>query len=591
MLKRCVWLLAALAAVSVMAPGPSGAAPVDKGDPDACTLAAAGEVGPLITPGDVLIRSQSGHPADGETTCDWTAHNKGLTADAPAVGHMSLAFYHLANPEKAKAQIHRLAKDAPPPGLVRTADPDDQIIRPDATTVVARHGSDIAVVDASGASDSASKRGDWAYRLEALALKASGAQVQGPANAQAMANMCQLAAPDHVLPLLTLSPSTLEASPDGDARCTFQVKDASGAIGGWVSNHGGAVFHREDLGTNAAARKKLHADLPFYPASDLVPTADATDMVVANPDHPEEVWAVHGPYLVTLNLTEATDAARAHPTWAYRVQRAALEAAGATILAKPGLAADPVVAGPPPAPKPYVWRPPAHPAPAASPLIDPLLHVIFFLARWRFFVLVAFVLAPIILTGLSRGGGKLWVGLLIPVGVIAGVVNLIFGMGLSAVLIDHLGVEGQAKITDTFATSTTYNERRVMGHHVLIRTADGSVVEARFDDDDFNIYPPRNSVIYPQDGDEFSARYIQHFPKDFIIVTNDDSPWAVGLRCNASRSRIAKANAKYEFAKTSPAYRQAYIDAIHAALSGPCSIDETERQEFQQDIANIQAGR
>jgi hypothetical protein len=38
---------------------------------------------------------------------------------------------------------------------VRTADPQDRIVRTDATTVVARHGVDIAVIDAGQVRDMA----------------------------------------------------------------------------------------------------------------------------------------------------------------------------------------------------------------------------------------------------------------------------------------------------------------------------------------------------------------------------------------------------------------------------------------------------
>jgi hypothetical protein len=93
----------------------------DDTDPDGCSLAASGEVQPLITPKDVELRARGGHPAPGEKTCIWSAYQRGLTADVPADGSLSLSFYHFANAAKAEAQIWRLAKDAPPPpSLVRT---------------------------------------------------------------------------------------------------------------------------------------------------------------------------------------------------------------------------------------------------------------------------------------------------------------------------------------------------------------------------------------------------------------------------------------------------------------------------------------
>jgi hypothetical protein len=233
------------------------AAANDDPDPDGCSLAASGEVQPLITTMDVEIRARSGNPAPGESTCTWSAYQRGLTADASPDASLSLAFYHFASLARAEAQIQRLAKDAPPPpSLVRTADPQDRIVRTDATTVVARHGVDIAVIDAGQVQDMAHEKADRDYRIEALALEAVGAKVLGPVDDCATADTCHLAPVEH------------------------SVKDGSGNIGAWVNNRGSAHLERENLGFNAAALKFQHDQTPFDPASNLVATADPTDTVV-----------------------------------------------------------------------------------------------------------------------------------------------------------------------------------------------------------------------------------------------------------------------------------------------------------------------
>jgi hypothetical protein len=76
---------------------------------------------------------------------------------------------------------------------------------------------------------------------------------------------------------------------------------------------------------------------------------------------------------------------------------------------------------------------------------------------------------------------------------------------LSAELIHWFGAEGQATITGSFDTGISYNDRRVMGHNVLIKTADARTIETSFDYDDFNVYPPKNGVYYPQEGDAFNV--------------------------------------------------------------------------------------
>ena len=577
-------LFAALGGVLALMNFEPVAAANDDPDPDACSLAASGEVQPLITMADVEIRPRSGNPAPGEKTCIWSAYQRGLTADAPPDASLSLAFYHFANLAKAEAEIRRIAKDAlPPPGLVRTADPQDRIVRTDATTVFARHGVDIAVIDASEVQDIAHEKADWDYRIEALALQAAGAKVLGPVDDRATADTCHLVPAEHILALLTLSPSTLQPSLDGK-RCFFSVKDGSGNYGAWVNNRGSAHLERENLGFNAAALKFQHDQTPFDPASNLVATTDPTDRVVLNTERPEEVWAVHGPYYVTLSLTDVTQAARAHPSWAYRVQRAALEAAGATIVPKPDITPDPVVPGPvvprqADAPVAAAWTPPPHAAPANAGLIEPILHILAVLARIRFFVMPVFIGLPILISVRSsraRSGGTKsnlvwWV---VPLGVGLGLINMLFGTVITTNLIYHYGVAGSATVTATSDSGSRSNSRPILNHSVLIRTPDRQVISTSFASDDFNVYPPHNRTTYPGKGEVFTVRYLSHFPRDFVIVADDGSPWASWMKCRNLRSAADDARQKRDFAPDQEEYRKAYDDAVRAEHDGGCDNDD-----------------
>jgi ABC-type sulfate transport system permease subunit len=66
-------------------------------------------------------------------------------------------------------------------------------------------------------------------------------------------------------------------------------------------------------------------------------------------------------------------------------------------------------------------------------LTDAILHVLYTLARWRFFMMPVFILGPFIavwVNHISRQAGclRLLVVLLaVPLGMIFGVVNLVFG--------------------------------------------------------------------------------------------------------------------------------------------------------------------
>jgi hypothetical protein len=297
------------------------------------------------------------------------------------------------------------------------------------------------------------------------------------------------------------------------------------------------------------------------------------------------VWAVHGPYYVTLSLTDVTPAASAHPSWAYRVQRAALEAAGATIVPTPGIAADPAVPGPPVLDReteigsesPAAWTPKPHIVPPDAGVIDPILHVFAIFAQFRFLVLPAFiglsVLFSIWRSSKARSRAKKshvgwWI---IPLGVVFGAIVLLFGTSIMTTLIYQYGVAGSAVVTGTYDTGSQYNNHDIFGHRVLIRTADQQVISTSFESDDFNVYPPRNETFYPGKGDVFTVRYLSHFPNDFVIVADDGSPWATSLRCGHLRSVAEDARSQVNFAPDNLAYRKALEDAVHAQQAAGCS--------------------
>jgi hypothetical protein len=209
-------------------------------------------------------------------------------------------------------------------------------------------------------------------------------------------------------------------------------------------------------------------------------------------------------------------------------------------------------------------------------LTDAILHVLYTSARGRFFMMPVFILGPFIaLWGNHRCLRLLAILLAVPLGIIFGIANLVAGPQLLAALIHRYGAEGQATVTGSFDAGNSYNDRRVMGHNVLIKTADAQTIETSFADDDFNVYPPQNGVYYPQEGDVFNVSYIERFPQDFIIISNDDSPWAKSLSCHELNSALREADNKQQFAPDSADFRKAYEDAAQAARAAGCDPAET----------------
>ena len=152
---------------------------------------------------------------------------------------------------------------------------------------------------------------------------------------------CKMVSQDDVAALVTLNQATVQTQqmqPNSD-ECNYEVSSPLGEAGE-------VELKRFDMGTHAEAVHRMQQDAPFYfekkPA--LVNTNDPGDRVYSIISlNGQSVEAVHGQYRVELNVSKAEDGAKAHPSWEYRLQRTALEAAGATILSTPGVAADPVL--------------------------------------------------------------------------------------------------------------------------------------------------------------------------------------------------------------------------------------------------------
>jgi hypothetical protein len=232
-------------------------------------------------------------------------------------------------------------------------------------------------------------------------------------------------------------------------------------------------------------------------------------------------------------------------------------------------AADALVPQAAPSASTFAWHVSGHAAPSWSALSDPIIHVVAFIARHRF-ILMPVLICGSILLGALFGSRKSKGWLLIPLGVGLAVFNMIFGTEVSGALIYHFGAEGQATISAAHATGDVYNDHNVRRYDVLIKKADGSVVEAGFEDDDFNVYPSHNETIYPGEGDQFNVRYLERFPQDFVILGEDDSPWAHEMRCEKLGDARAEAETKLKFAPNISSYRKATEAAVQAEAAAGC---------------------
>lgn len=220
-------------------------------------------------------------------------------------------------------------------------------------------------------------------------------------------------------------------------------------------------------------------------------------------------------------------------------------------------------------------------------LIDIPAHILFLLAQHRFAVLLAAVFLPALI---SRKNRRRW-HLIGPVWLLV-ILNLVGGTYLASYALYHLGASAPAEITNSHGTDTRYNGHFVVSYDVSIKVADGKLFDTSFEDDDFNLWPSGNEATYPGLGDRFNVRYLPTFPDDFLIVTDDASPWTQKLACGPLEQKKYEAEAKYEFGDHGATYRAAYIAAIEALIAGNCYEGNADiLAEYRREIEEAKAAK
>ncbi len=216
--------------------------------------------------------------------------------------------------------------------------------------------------------------------------------------------------------------------------------------------------------------------------------------------------------------------------------------------------------------------------------MDILVHVAGVLTRNKFLVIPAFLILGMVGPGAGRRkfAWRLLVGTL-------GVVCFFAGPYLVARLLYTVGQTATAQVIDTYATSISANDRNVVGYHVMIRDG-GTILMTRFEDDEFNMYPVPDAFSYPQPGMDFTVRFLRGYPRDFVIVTDDDSPWAHRQRCDALSLRVVEARGKFNFAGGAVAFRAPYVAAIDAYLGQGCAAEAQSAAAFRDDQRRALAG-
>ena len=316
-----------------------------------CAQIRKADVAAILKADPAALTLDSTLPAPGHAQCDFKAVRHVVGGTDATTGELWLDLYHFGNPERAKAQLVSLGR---PALLVKTPDKtDDAVALPEQVRTenvnrepgfAVRHQSDLAIAQMTG-SFMEERPADWAFRMQALALKTVGATVEGTL----FADVCQLVPSGDLQTLLTLDPATItpeDADRGSLRRCRLRAQVDGQAMGNITIK----VKHNQ----TAADLENTESGLE---RQSLVATNDPADRVLVPAGTRGKATAIHGTTVATIEVEDSDAYAIVSPSFAYRVQRAALQAAGATVLLTNKYGPDPVAKTPPAAVPPSAMNP------------------------------------------------------------------------------------------------------------------------------------------------------------------------------------------------------------------------------------------
>jgi hypothetical protein len=175
------------------------------------------------------------------------------------------------------------------------------------------------------------------------------------------------------------------------------------------------------------------------------------------------------------------------------------------------------------------------------------------------------------LARLTRSRGWMLLGV---AGLVMAAMSPFFGSAVNAMFLNAVGTTGSAVIVHSEETSSTLNDNNIWYYQAVVRTADGRNVETDFDTMSAAIYPWRNEILIPREGERFVVKYVPAFPRNIAIMV-DESPYGQQRQIARDREPVETAVAKLEAAPDDPKFRDDLRQALrefiarHAADADP----------------------
>ncbi|PTT02832.1 hypothetical protein DBR11_03945 [Pedobacter sp. HMWF019] len=152
--------------------------------------------------------------------------------------------------------------------------------------------------------------------------------------------------------------------------------------------------------------------------------------------------------------------------------------------------------------------------------------------------------------------------------------NVFTGQFVNAIFLNQFGIRGSAIITLSKETSSTLNDQYIWDYDVVMKTADGKDVVTKFSTTTASLYPVRNSILIPPDGERFVVKYIPGFEKNIVIMT-DESSYGKKRITHENLEPVQKARNQFESSPSNESFRKAYADEIRTFLENPENATDT----------------
>ena len=159
---------------------------------------------------------------------------------------------------------------------------------------------------------------------------------------------------------------------------------------------------------------------------------------------------------------------------------------------------------------------------------------------------------------------KLWI--LMPILLANYFFSLFAGHLISNPLLLKYGDTGEAIIVAQTNTSKLYNESPVQRYDVMIKGTgpNAKPVSTFCESWDFNITPQPHPDGYswPAQGKQFNVRYLTEYPRAFVIISNDNSEYSSGLKCDHNAKEIYRLRSQLKMDPDNRGYKRALANLL-----------------------------